>query len=1138
MCVRMAFDSGTRTPFWVCLGLWACVLGWDPGLGQSIQEIRFQPFTVEAGFVPSTVYAVLEDDQGFIWLGTESGLMRYDGYTLRAFKIQSVDPAGISGNLVRGLFQDSRLKIWICTEHGLNLFDPDTDLFTHYLHEPENPKSLSDNGVYCAIEGPMGRIWVGTYYGGLNCLDPDTGEFTHYRMADETTPGMLSDKVRVLLLDRDGFLWAGTGGGLNRIDPQTGKITGYVHRANVLDGLTHNDVRGLCQDDDGGLWIATTHGLNHLDPVTGRFRHYLHDRRDATSLSDNWINVVAVGASGLIMLGTKEGGLNFLDAETGKFASFQHDRYSDDSISGDNILTVYPDRSGLVWVGTYLSGLNYFQVAPKPFSVHRYHPEKPNSLSNNQIRGVYEDRDGGVWVGTLDGLNCLNRETRTFRRYQVDPKDSSSIPERQITAISQDTLGRMWLGTYFGGLIIFDPEKEAFERWIHEDQDPASLSHDVINALLRDRDGRMWVGTRGGLDRFDDDGFTHFAEVLPKGPTQVSGEVRTIFQDRSGVFWIGFDGQGLCRFVPGDGRPAMYRHDPQRDGTLSHDYVTAICEDTSGALWVGTRAGLNRFDSANGRFTLFDEEDGFPNGMIRGVVESRPGELWISTGCGLVRFCPRDMDICVFDASDGLQANEFVVGAYCRCGDGRLYFGGVNGLNGFFPDQIVENRRHAPVVITSFQVFGREHHLDRPIRHTSEIVLSHEENFFSFEFAALDFVAPRENQYAYMLEGLDKDWIHAGTRRFASYTDVDSGDYVFRVKGTNSDGFWSDREASVALRIVPPFWTTRWFVAVSLMTLALMVMGAYRFKTHSIRVQKERLEREVAQRTQALFETQQKLMESAHAAGMAEVSTGVIHNIGNILNSVNISAENIAHILRRSQLGALFKANEILEKNIDHIVDYLTHDRKGMLLLKFYLNVGRVLKDERTQITRETQELNEKVQLIKEAIVTQQSYAKATFHSEEVSICRLIDDALKLQAASLEKRQIQIVREYRDHPVCFIPRLKLIHIFTNLIKNAREAMDEVGEQHRVLTIEVWSQDDNTCVSVQDTGCGIEPQHLKRIFGFGFSTKRDGHGFGLHSSANAIAELGGSIRAFSDGPGTGSRFELTIPRRVASNPGDA
>jgi signal transduction histidine kinase/ligand-binding sensor domain-containing protein/DNA-binding response OmpR family regulator len=510
------------------------------------------------------------------------------------------------------------------------------------------------------------------------------------------------------------------------------------------------------------------------------------------------------------------------------------------------VWVIYEDRSGALWIGTRGGGgLNLFDRQSKSFTRYRNDPKSVNSLSNNSVRPIHEDRSGALWIGTENGLNLFDRQSQSFTRYQNDPQNPSSLSTNHISSICEDRFGALWIGTG-NGLNLFDRRSQSFTRYKTDPQNPRSLSNNFVWFIYGDRSGAMWIGTNDGLNLFDHQSrsFTRYRRDPQDSNSLSNNNVTSIYEDRSGALWIGTRGGGLNLFNRTSKSFTRYQNDTRNPNSLSSNLIGPIYEDHAGAVWIGTFDGLNLFDRASGVFKHFREKDGLPNNVVYGILEDGSGRLWLSTNKGISQFNPRTGEFRNYDASDGLTGNEFNVGAYCKTQDGMMYFGSVNGVTAFHPDSIRDNPYVPPVVITDLLLFnkpvevGADYEgfvLPQSVTTADEVVLSYRETVFALEFSALCFVSPGKHKYAYRLEGFDKGWMATDARkRFATYTNLDAGTYVFRVKGSNHDGFWNEEGRSLRIIITPPWWKSTLAYSAYAVLIGLMLYSIRRYEMNRL----------------------------------------------------------------------------------------------------------------------------------------------------------------------------------------------------------------------------------------------------------------------------------------------------------------
>ena len=811
-------------------------------------SIRFDELSLEEGLSQTIVECITQDQRGFMWFGTEDGLNRYDGYTFNVLRHDPENPNSLVYNHILSLYVDRAGYIWIGTfDSGLDRFDPYSENFVHYRSDLENPGSLSNDHVISIFEDSSSDLWVGTMI-GLNRLDRDTGTFTRYLNVPEDPHSISHDTARIIYEDRSGVLWIGTeGGGLNRYDRENDRFVRYTADSDNPSSISHNSIRAIHEDISGVLWIGTVGGgLNALDKDRNTFTRYRHDPDDSSSLSHDQVYSIHEDRTGTLWVGTNGGGLARFDRKTQTFTNFINDPSDPSSISYNEIYDIFEDDSGVIWLGTYGGGINKFDSKRKKFELFRTRPGDPNSLNQPIVWTVHEENETGVlWIGTHGGgLNRLDRERNRWTHFRHDPDDPQSLTADIVRVVHEDSRGILWLATHGGGLCILDRGTGKFSSFRHNPDDPSSINHDELRSIYEDRSGTLWFGTNGGgLNRFDRSSgtFYHYLHDPNNIKSLSNNYVRVMHEDRDGDFWVGTQGGGLDRMDRETGDFTHYKNDPADSNSVSSDYVFSILEDDSGILWIGTwGGGLSRFDKKTGSFSHYTVEDGLASNSVYGGLMDEQGNIWISTNNGISRFTPRTEIFKNYTVDDGLQGNEFNGNSFYKSESGEMFFGGTYGLTAFYPHEIKDNPHIPPIVITSFSTFNKEVKFDRPLSDIDELVLSHKDYVFSFEFAALDYSAPSKNQYSYRMKGLDDDWIPTVSgKRFAYYTTLPSGRYEFMVKGSNNDGLWNEEGTSVKIRITPPFHQTWWFRAIVFLTVVLIIRIWFRRRMQNTRISAE-----------------------------------------------------------------------------------------------------------------------------------------------------------------------------------------------------------------------------------------------------------------------------------------------------------
>ena len=824
-------------------------------------SLRFERLGLESGLSQSVIRDIIQDSKGFMWFATEDGLNRYDGYDVKIFRPDPENPNSLTDRWITSLYEDSQGYLWVGTRQGgLNQYNPTNGQFTHFFHDPENKNSLSSNNVTDILQDYQGNLWIGTN-NGLDRLDLHSKNFYHYHRDNLT--GLSSDSISVLFLDSRNSLWVGTSdSGLNQLDTKTGIFTNYRYnpqdivrvRSGEINSISNNNIRDIVEDAKGNLWIATEDGLNYFNTQYELFTLYQYSSRSQFSLNDNDVYSLLIDSSGGLWVGTNKG-LNYRIENSERFAHFSHDPGDIRSLSNNLVISLYEDEGGILWLGTSSGGVNKFNRGQSKFTYYRSLPQDLFSLSSNLISPIYIDRTGIVWIGTHGGgLNRFDPSTNLFYRSRHDPTNSSSLLSDEIFSIFKDSNDRLWIGTS-RGLSRLNSGGTIFTHFIHDPTNKNSISGGAVRAILEDSEGNLWLGTSDGLDLYDRsaDIFVHYKHDANQANSLSSNAVMTLYEDHDKNLWVGTFDKGLNRFDRETGTFVSYQQDREDGNTLSDNSVTAIYQDTKERFWVATAGGgLNRYHPETNTFQCYTGKHGLPNNVVNGILEDEFGQLWLSTNFGLSRFNPETETFRNYTINDGLQSNEFSSGSFAKAADGRMYFGGINGLNAFYPSEVRDNTYVPPVILTSFIPGGESDPKIPQAEVLQQVTVGWPNNDFSFEIAALSYAEPSRNQYAYVLEDFDKSWNYIGTNREGRYTNLSGGTYTLRFMGTNNDGVWSESDQTIQIIVIPPFWQTWAFrILVTMVVVAFSVL-LYSKRMRNIQNQNLQLELTVQERTKAL----------------------------------------------------------------------------------------------------------------------------------------------------------------------------------------------------------------------------------------------------------------------------------------------
>ncbi len=903
--LRLSRRAGRRAaapvPF-VLLATLAAGLPAAPGRAQGAVPgtLRFEQVVSEPG-LSETTFSLVQDRQGFLWIGTAHGLNRYDGYGFRAFTAAPEEASGLADDEVPALAADRHGRLWVATRRGgLHRWQPSTETFERWPAPGAPPDALPGSEIH-ELLADGDTLWIGT---GAGLVRATLGADGSVAFTPGPSPLVSADPVRALHRDRRGRLWVGTDrGGLARLDPGAAALVPVPLQVPGETG-TGPAVAAMAEDREGGLWVGThDHGLFHLDAAGHQELHLGHREGDPQGLASDRIRSLWSDPDGLLWVATNRG-LNVRD-EQGALEWIGYDPDDPNSLSDDSLWVLYADRAGVLWVGSN-AGLDKLAARPSLFEHLRENPADPGSLASNRVTAFAEDRSGVLWVGTFDtGLSRRDPASGRFSVLGPAPGRRDTLPDLRVMSLAVDREDDLWVGTLAGGLSRVDAASGAVTTFRHDPSDPDSLAYDGVTAILEDPSGDLWIGTyRGGLDRFEPatGRFRHH----PAGEGGLSSpQVRDLELESPRELWVGTGDAGIDLLDPATGAVRAFRHDPASPASLRSDAVLSLLLAQDRTLWIGTDAGLEGWPAAEraarrASFRHYGETEGLLGLPVWGILEDARGSLWLSTNRGLTRFDPDTQTFTNFGRSHGLPREGFKFGAYLEGADGTLYFGSNQGVTTLDPTRFAAHLRRPTVVVTRVFTDNQPQILFADPAQEPRVELGYRTNVVAFELAVLDFLAPELNRFEHKLEGFDPDWTDLAEGRRATYTNLPPGAYTLRVRGATSEGVWSSAEPATAVIVEAPPWATWWAYALYGLAAAGTILLYSRHQTDKLEREAEtarRLEVEIQARTRALEEQNERLQYANRLLEIASVTDSLtgVHNRRFLLTSVE---RDIAHIDR------------------------------------------------------------------------------------------------------------------------------------------------------------------------------------------------------------------------------------------------
>jgi ligand-binding sensor domain-containing protein/serine phosphatase RsbU (regulator of sigma subunit) len=814
-------------------------------------NLRFEHLSVSQGLSQSSVYSIAQDKHGFMWFATLDGLDKFDGYEIVKY-YAGKNSGELPDNVINCLYttSDPKKQLWIGTaDHGICYYDAIFDKFINYSHQ-KDPQGLINDHVRC-ITGDSKTLWIGTEH-GLSRFRQYSEQWKNFNSQNSH---ISNNYINALLIDNQHNLWIGTKSGLFVLDT----VSLEIKRVNIKKIIGSSYVSSLSKDVYGNVWIATNNGICYYDYSKNK----ILQKKSLDYLPDKNITALKYDFQNILWIGTKNDGLVRYNPNNDQFKVYRHDATDPNSLSVNSILSIYEDKNHLLWVGTSLGGVDKWNRAAQELMVFRHNPYNPNSLSSSRVRNIYEDKKGNIWIGTVDGgLDKWNKNKHKFIWVVHNPKDKNSIPENHIRVIFEDSKNRYWIGTANSGAAIINPKTlRVIELFQHTDTDTNTIGGNSIWRIIEDKNDVLWFATYGGgLSYLDNDKFKFktFKHSDKEAKSLSSNFCTTLFQDSKGRLWIGTI-DGLNLYEPKTKSFKIFKNDVDDTNSLSNNRIYSILEDSDGQIWIGTKGGLNKY-LENGKFQNFTVKNSqLPNNVIMGILEDKQKNLWLTTNQGLCKFNRITYRTRTYDVNDGLQSNEFLVGSYLKTSDGMFIVGGINGFNAFYPQKIKINPNKPSIVITEFMVSNKIYKTDTNISEKKYLLLNHNQRDLTFNYVAIDYILPQKNQYAYMLQGYDKNWIYTKYNRIAKYTNLSPGKYVFRVKGSNNDLIWNNIGTAINIYIKPAWWQRTIFKIIAVLFVILLVVFGMWLRMRILQRQKKILEQEVDRQTKEIREKKEEI---------------------------------------------------------------------------------------------------------------------------------------------------------------------------------------------------------------------------------------------------------------------------------------
>ncbi len=1091
--------------------------------------------TDEKGEGPSATFAIVKDQVGFMWFGTVDGLYRYDGFNFKIFRHQINNGNSLSNNTIRSLCLGKGGKLWIGTQGGgVDCFDTQTEKFTNYSATGKSKNEISGNTIWTIIEDSENNIWMGVSNAGIDMLNTKNQTFKHYDVIKDESSKLY--EIRRLFQDNRGLIWIGNGSyGLFVLNPKNGSIKKYEHNPDDTKSLSSNGVFDIFQDKSGLLWVCTYgEGLNLFDYKTESFKSIKNNPYSTNSLISNLTYRITENKTGGYWIST-EYGLSFMDKNQSSFVNYVHNNCDLNTLTDNRIRTTYVDNQGITWIGTE-TGVDKL-IEQNRFLTFKNIPNNSNSLENGIVRSILQDNDGNLWIGLIDkGLAHYDTKTGVFNTYKHDPKNPNSLSGNHITALFQDSNNDIWIGEWDTGLQRFNKKTGGFERIINAFTGKSKLTDNRIQVIREAKPGVLWIGTEGGINKYDvQTGKVSYLIHDSKNQHSLNAngvQSNAFIVDSEGNLWVGMWSSGFNKIeFSGTNKENVnfksWKNDLNNNNSLSNNNVISMHLSKLGILWIGTfGGGLNRFDTKTEIFTHFSPEDGLPNSIIFSILEDDNENLWLSTDKGISMFNPKTLTFQNFDRTDGLQDDHFFWGSSFKGKNDELFFGGINGFNSCFPNNVKTNKIPANPVVLSIKVFDKTIGNNYSLSDTNTIELSYNQNFLTFELAGLDFIEPQKNLFKYKLEGVDQDWNVVGNRRYANYTDISDGTYTFRLNVTNSDEVWNSDDLIIKITIKPPWWNTILAKVIFFLLLVGGVLIFYYLRIGLLERQKHKLEEQVVARTieisekntdleqmneeilsqkeslseqahslneknnllkNALLEleiAQKALIESEKMASLGILSAGVAHEINNPLNFISLSLDNI-----KSEITEINDSDHNMDnQKYDMLMQLIDHAETGKIRISNIVNDLRL-------------------------------YSHSNESSREIcSVVELINSSIDMVQAKIPSF-IQLELNLTKVPDIICDKEQITQVMVGIVENAVHAIKEKHkhENEKVcFSTEILrkSEKDFVSIIISNSGPLLSDDLLSHLFDPFYTTKapNKGTGLGLYIAYNIVKDHQGFLIA--------------------------
>ncbi|MBN2774808.1 MAG: hypothetical protein JXR31_11195, partial [Prolixibacteraceae bacterium] len=1042
--------------------------------------LQFSYITPDDGLSSSSVTCILQDHSGFMWIGTYSGLNKYNGHDITVYYEETTNPASLPGAQVRSLFEDRDNRLFIGTNAGLSLYNPDYDNFTNFMSDENSVLNGNICAVYNITEDSNGLLYLSTNI-GLIVFNHVENTSKIYTIQSDGQNSINNSWIECVFIDSKNHIWVSTRNGLNLFDPESETFTAVAAGNEGKMQYKNVSFLDIAEDAEGSIWISSYNGLFYIENPDKNLtlKRYVHNPEDKNSISGNRLLSIYIDEEDNLWVGSENDGLYLFNRKKQNFWKYGIDDYDLSSLNNESIQSITKDKLGNFWIGTFGGGVN---ISPKSSgAITRFSNFKGSefSLSNNTVSSFLEDSKGRLWIGTDGGgLNLFNNETNRFFRYNTS---NSGISSNAVLSITEDKKGILWMTTWAGGLVRFDTETHEFKSFTTQN---SNIPDNNIFFVEMGYNNDLWLGSyRSGLIHYkiDEDIFTRYNEST----TIINNYVFIIKKDDKKNLYIGST-TGLYILNIENDSIRFFPNDENNQQSISNNEVFDILIENDTTVWVATQNGLNRLNPETGIFKRFFKSDGLPGNVVRGLLIDNNRILWVSTDSGICKFDYKNKEIRSFTKGDGLEGNEFYRKSTFKTSDGKLFFGGFNGFDIVDPEKLnIDNQQVPEILITGLDIFNKPvkpnakgSPLTKSISDTKELILNYNQNILTFYFSVIDYTLPDKNVYEYKLENFDNDWVYAGNRRSVSYTNLDPGKYTLIVRGANYNGVWNKEGVSLKLVIKPPWWSTVLFrIFLGVVIIGLIILFFY-YRTSTLRRQKKLLSQMVEERTHDLNHKNELLKQQSDH--LTEINTQLRQN-QEIIKSQSEELKSTAENLEEAN-----KELASINTTKDKLFSIIAHDLKNpfnVILGYSDLLISNFNKWDQAQnleILGYIKESSSSAYNLLENLLhwSRSQRGVLDFSPESINICDIFENILGEVLSFSRKKVVQIINLSNDSNLTvFADYNMLTLICRNLLMNAIKFSNSGSKVY----INALEKDNFIQFSIADNGIGMDQDKIDSLF---------------------------------------------------------